>query len=188
MTNKKKPFCVYLDRDGVINSQEKGFVNKPEDFELLPGAARAIKMLNDRKITTIVVTNQGGIQAGHMTLDAFNRVSNYMDDQLKKFKAKIDHVYYCTSNDPSDYFRKPNPGMIVASARELKLTNYNKYMIGDRLTDMVAGKKSNCTTILVKTGFGKKEEKNIKSLMETPDYVCNNILEAVYLIFDLEKV
>lgn len=188
MKVKRKPFCVYLDRDGVINSQEKGFVNKPSDFELLPGAARAIKMLNDRKIMTIIVTNQGGIEAGHMTLNDFNSIMDYMDDQLKKFKAKIDHIYYCKSNSPSDYFRKPNPGMISASAKELKLENHTKYMIGDRLTDMVAGKRANCTTILVRTGFGKKEEKTIKSLMETPDHICNNLLEAVYWIYDVENL
>lgn len=183
-----KKIAVYLDRDGVINDNEK-FVNKKEDFIFFQNSIKAIKLLNDKKIPTIVVTNQGGIELGYLTEDDMNDITDYMIKQLKKFKAKVDAVYFCGSNNPLDYYRKPNPGMIIESAKKHKLTEHKKYMIGDRVTDIVAGKKSNCTTILVRTGMGKNEEKNkIKSLIQTPDYICNNLLDAVKLIFELEKI
>ena len=43
LVNRQK--AVFLDRDGTINIY-KGFLRKIDDFELIPGAAEAIKKIN----------------------------------------------------------------------------------------------------------------------------------------------
>lgn len=194
MSNKKT--VVFLDRDGVINNNQKGFVNKPEEFEFVFGSPYAIKSLNDAGIMTIIVTNQGGIEKGYYTEEDFLQVQNYMEEQLKKFKAKVDHTYYCKFLD--SYYRKPFPGMITGAIKELKLDNYNKYMVGDRITDIIAGNRANCKTILVKSGDGTKElqkivssdglkySNKIKSLESTPNHITANLKSAVKWILNNE--
>ena len=196
MSNNTKR-VVFLDRDGVINSTQKGYVNKPEDFEFIFGSTYAIKSLNDAGIMTVIVTNQGGIEKGYYTEEDFLRVQDYMEEQLKKFRAKIDHTYYCKYLD--SYYRKPFPGMITGAIKDLKLDNYKKYMVGDRITDIIAGNRANCTTILVKTGDGSKElqkitssdglkySNKINSLEATPNYITANLKSAVKWILNGEK-
>ena len=72
---------MFLDRDGVVNDQT-AFVNKPDDFRLLPGAAAAIRRLNEAKIPVIVVTNQGGIALGYLTEDDLVAIHERMAELL----------------------------------------------------------------------------------------------------------
>lgn len=190
MSNKliNKKTVVFLDRDGVIN-ENNGFVNKEEDFKFIFGSPYAIKSLNDAGVITIIVTNQGGIEKGFLTEDQFLDINNYMRDQLKKFGAKIDHVYYCPYMEGP--CRKPEPGMILSAIKDFNLQKYNKYLIGDRLTDIEAGNKTNCTTILVETGDGKKEKEKLKDpnsrkLIKTPNHITDNLKNAVKWILNGE--
>lgn len=200
MSNKfNKKTVVFLDRDGVINKL-KPVVKSPEDFEFIFGSPYAIKALNDAGFLTVVVTNQGGVERGELTEKELASVHQYMWDQLRTFGAYIDHIYYCPYLD--SYSRKPEPGMIENAIKELKLENYRKYMIGDKVTDIQAGNSCSCTSILVKTGHGKKQaipyiKKNengddeyireIKTILQTPHHITENLKSAVKWILNSEK-
>ena len=52
--------AVFLDRDGAIN-EEVGYLDDPDRLQLIPDAAKAIRLLNEVDISVIVVSNQAGI-------------------------------------------------------------------------------------------------------------------------------
>lgn len=201
MSNKfNKKTVVFLDRDGVINKLKNPTVKSPEEFEFIFGSPYAIKALNDAGFLTVVVTNQGSIERGEMTEKELGKVHQYMWDQLRTFNAYIDHVYYCPYLD--SYSRKPEPGMIVNAIKDLKLENYKKYMIGDKVSDIQAGNSCSCTSILVKTGHGKKQAipyikrnengddeyiREIKTILQTPQHITENLKSAVKWILNGEK-
>jgi HAD superfamily hydrolase (TIGR01662 family) len=58
--------AVFLDRDGTVN-RDVPYCSHPDQFELLPGAAEGIRLLNDSGFRVIVVTNQSGIGRGYFT-------------------------------------------------------------------------------------------------------------------------
>ena len=187
MSNKQ--ICVFLDRDGVINSISNGYANTPDTFEFITKSPQAIKMLNDHNIKVVVVTNQGGIESGHLSHNDLTTVHKFMEEQLKKFGAKLDKVYYCSTNDSTDEMRKPNTGMLLKAIDELKLNlNCKFYLIGDSLTDIQAGNAINATTILVKTGFGTTQYKARKNLSECPTYVSQNLYTSVLYILKQENL
>lgn len=200
MSNKSnKKIVVFLDRDGVINKL-KPVVRTPDDFEFIFGSPYAIKALNDAGIMTVIVTNQGGVERGEITEKDLAKVHQYMWDQLRTFGAKIDYLYYCPVLD--SYSRKPEPGMLESAIEDLKLQDYKKYMIGDKVTDIQAGNSCLCTSILVKTGHGKKQAspyikvndngekeyiREIKTILQTPQYITENLKSAVKWILRGEK-
>lgn len=184
-----KQICVFLDRDGVINSIANGYANTPEEFEFIYKSPQAIKMLNDNDIKVVVVTNQGGIESGHLTESDLMKVHKFMEEQLKKFGAKVDRIYHSSTNDPTNPMRKPNPGMLLKAMKDLKLnSNYTYYLVGDSRTDIQAGNSINATTFLVKTGLGMDEYKKIKSLTESPTYTSQNLYTSVLKILKLENL
>lgn len=183
----KQKIVVFLDRDGVINQQkDKEYCNSVDMFEFILGSPQAIKKLNDNGILVIVVTNQGGIEKGYMTEEDFLEIDSYMVAQLKKFGAKVEETYYCSSLN--SFNRKPNPGMLLGAIKDYNLQKYKKYMVGDKATDMEAGNRALCETILVKTGSGAKEEKKLKKIIQTPNHIVNNLKDAVNLILKQENL
>lgn len=170
---------VFMDRDGVIN-EDLGYVHKKEDFKFLKSVFPAIRRLNKLKIPIILVTNQSGVERGLYTEDDVKELHCHMMDQLFKYSAKIDAIYFCPSIDSN--YRKPNSGMFVKAIEDFGLHDYKKFVIGDKLSDLVAGYKVGCKKILMLTGQGKTEFNNISTMIETPDYVSKNLYDAVKYI------
>ncbi len=177
--------AVFLDRDGVLNDQT-AFVNTPDDFRLLPGTAAAIRRLNEAGIPVIVVTNQGGIALGYLTEDDLAAIHQRMAELLAAEGAHVDKVYSCPyypngtiprySKDSPD--RKPGTGMLERARDELGVDLCKSYLVGDATTDILAGNRAGCTTILVQTGFAGKDA---KALAE-PDHTAADLGAAVDLI------
>src|SRR5699024_12796301 len=91
--------AIFLDRDGVINevlSERVKFVNRPEDFYLLPGSGEAIHLLNQSQYSVFVVTNQGGVGLGYMKEQALLAIHEDMRSELDAYKAEITDIDYCT--------------------------------------------------------------------------------------------
>src|SRR6516165_9449735 len=138
--------AVFLDRDGTINV-EKEYLHRPEDFEFIPGAPQAIKLLNEAGFCVIVVTNQSGVARGYYDEAAVERLHRYMDDELAHFGARVDAYYFCPhhpGHGSGTYTRecacrKPLPGMLVQAAADLAVDLTESWIIGDKLADVEAG-------------------------------------------------
>jgi D-glycero-D-manno-heptose 1,7-bisphosphate phosphatase len=144
MTNK----AIFLDRDGVIN-RNTHYVNKLEDFEILPQVPDAIKILKEAGFKIFVVTNQGGIEKGLLDEEILQNIHW----KMKQVIPEIDDIRHCPFNTTPSFERKPNPGMIYDLAYEHEIFLNESYMIGDWITDCIAGKRAGCTTILLETNI-----------------------------------
>ncbi len=182
--------AIFLDRDGTINP-DSGYINKPEDFELYPFSAKAIKIFNKLGYKVIVVTNQSGIARGYLTKDDLEKIHEKMLYLLKKENAYIDDIFYSPYHSEgiikpfniSHEDRKPSLGMFYKADKKYGITKNKSFMIGDKYSDILFGKNAGLTSILVRTGDGNKEFfENRKNWTIKPDFVVDNLLSAAYLI------
>lgn len=156
--NKQK--AIFLDRDGTINKYV-GFLRNENEFELLPGVAKAIERINKSGYLAVLVTNQPVIARGEVTYEKMEIIHNKMETLLGKEGAYLDAIYFCPHHPDKGYkgeilelkidcnCRKPKPGMLLKAAEELNIDLYNSYMIGDSENDIKAGKAAGCKTVLV---------------------------------------
>lgn len=185
MTGERGRAAVFIDRDGVINDQT-AFVNAPDDFRLLPGAAAAIRRLNEASLLAVVVTNQGGVAFGYLTEVTLAAIHERMRDLLAADGAHVDAVYYCPhmpeapvaayARDCPD--RKPGTGMLEKARDALGIDLRRSFLVGDATTDILAGARAGCTTILVQTGLAGQDGKTVAS----PDHTVADLAAAVDLI------
>ena len=146
---------VFLDRDGTIN-YDAGYINDIDNFVMYPYAAQAIRMLNINGFLVVVITNQSGLARGFFTEAVLSEIHNKMVHDLKTQGAVIDAVYFCP-HDPNAKVekyksvcscRKPETGLIDMALKDLQIDKSRMYFIGDKHSDIMAGYKSGCKTIL----------------------------------------
>ena len=187
--------AVFLDRDGTINEivyyQDLGIVDSPftvEQFKLLPGVSEAIKILNQSGFKVILASNQPGIAKGHFSEDTFEKIKEKMKTELAKHGARLDGEYYCLHHPEAkneEYkknceCRKPKPGLLLKAAKELNIDLPNSWMVGDGLTDIEAGKRAGCKTILI--GRMKCELCRLMDEKNTPIHVVQDLYSAIDVI------
>lgn len=190
MSNLKP--VVFLDRDGTIN-YDAGYINHPDNFIMYPYAPQAVRMLNMNDFLVIVITNQSGLARGFFNLETMNDIHNKMYKTFENMGAHIDGLYYCP-HDPNakvaEYkavcnCRKPETGMVEQALKDFPIDTNRMFFVGDKHSDIMAGYKSGCKTIMVETGYGKGDLINKSSKWEVkPDKVCNNLLDAVRIILN----
>jgi len=186
--------AVFLDRDGTINERVE-YLSDPEEFKLLPKVAEAVKLLNKTDFKVIVVTNQAGVGRGYFTEEKLEEIHQEMKRQLRKEKVYIDAIYYCPHHPTEGigkyrrncWYRKPNPGMLEKAARDFNLDLARCYMIGDSMSDLEAGSRVNCKTILVLTGYGKECYANRSSGKFSTECIVGDLLEGVKWILREER-
>lgn len=144
---------AFLDRDGTINV-DTHHVSRPEDVRLIPGAARAIRALNEAGIPVVVVTNQGGIARGYFTEADYARVRHRVAELLAAEGARLDAVYHCphypSVTGPCDC-RKPGTLHYRMGADALGLDVTRSLYVGDRITDVTPAAALGGLGILVPT-------------------------------------
>jgi len=166
----------------VINN-DGDYVNTVDDFVLLPGAAAAIRRLNNAGIPVIVITNQGGVALEYITVDDLDAIHDEMDRQLAMEEAHVDAVYAALAHPDGSVrelrkespFRKPGSAMLFQAADDLALDLTRSVVVGDTTTDTQAGRSAGCRTVLVRTGFGGKDGR----ANATPDVVVADLAAAV---------
>lgn len=154
--------AAFLDRDGTI-IELVHHLTDPADVRLIEGAGDAIKRLRDTGWKVIVITNQSVIGRGKLTEDGLARVHAVMNAQLADHGAGVDGLYFCplapTQKDQrviEDPMRKPGPGMLLQAAEEHDIDLSASWMVGDSLSDVLAGKNAGCRSLVVRTGYGDK--------------------------------
>lgn len=182
--------AVFLDRDGVLNI-EAGYIHNLEDLNLISGAAKAVRQLNEQKIFTCLVSNQSGPARGYYPVshvDALHqRLCQLLDEEAK---AHLDALYYCpylssTAGGTNRAFtrwsswRKPNTGMLVAAAWQHDLDLERSFVVGDKATDVDLAHNAGAKGILVCTGYGQKVLAGNYQHQTQPDYIAEDLADAV---------
>jgi D-glycero-D-manno-heptose 1,7-bisphosphate phosphatase len=137
--------AIFLDRDGVINDNSKKHVNKPKDLVIYEGVPEALKKAAEAGYDLFVVTNQGGIEMGHLTHEQLKAIHDKMEEDLKPYCA-FKEIKYCPDFNKNSESRKPKPGMILELAEKHHVDLKNSWMIGDLDTDIEAGIAAGCKT------------------------------------------
>jgi D-glycero-D-manno-heptose 1,7-bisphosphate phosphatase len=150
--------AVFLDRDGTINV-EKNYLYRISDWEWIQGATAAIRRINQMGWLVIVVTNQAGVARGLYDYSEVARLHQHVDALLEQAGARIDGYYLCPHHpdfgDARDCdCRKPRPGLLLRAARDFGIELRCSFLIGDKISDVQAGRAANVTPILVATGHG----------------------------------
>ena len=153
--------AVFLDRDGTIIEQVH-YLRDPADVRLLPGAADALSRLRAAGFACVAVTNQSAIARGMLSVEVLGLIHDEMNHQLAAEGAALDGIEYCPEAPAGDdrtavehFDRKPGPGMLVRAAGRLGLDLTESWMIGDMISDVLAGANAGCRgSILVRTGKG----------------------------------
>jgi D-glycero-D-manno-heptose 1,7-bisphosphate phosphatase len=179
--------AVFIDRDGTL-TQEVGYVNHPTRLRLLPRSAEAIRRLNGAGIAAVVVTNQAGLARGYFSENVLQAVNAELVAQLERAGARLDGIYVCPHHPtegaapyrmPCDC-RKPQPGLLLRAADDLRLDLPHSVMVGDKPSDLEVAHKVGARGILVLTGYGLGEwEFRRDQFLVTPDHVAGDLLDAV---------
>jgi D-glycero-D-manno-heptose 1,7-bisphosphate phosphatase len=196
MADKGGRRAVFLDRDGCINAMvyhaEFGLVDSPQnpaEFRLLEGVAEAIRLLHELGFLAVVVSNQPGIAKGKCTAQLVEAITAQMQRELAAGGAQLDGIYYCLHHPEAELdeyrlacdCRKPKPGLLLRAAAELGIDLRVSHMIGDGLTDVLAGRAAGCHTILL-----GRERCDLCRVMEEldarPDDYAPQLLAAARLI------
>ena len=188
--------AVFLDRDGTIN-EERGYINHVDRFQLLPGAAKAIRLINTSGLKAVVVTNQSGVARGMFPESLVGEVHRTMEDMLRADGAHVDGIYYCPHHPdfgPPKYrkrchCRKPATGMIERACNDLGIDPKRSYMIGDRIIDVEFACKIGTKGVLVLTGYGKGElAYRDGQWREKPNFIARDLYDAVRWIIAQEAL
>jgi len=182
--------AVFLDRDGVLN-REVGLVTRPEQLVLEPGAAEAVRRLNEAGVLAVVATNQPVVARGLCSEEDLARIHERLQELLwMEARARLDAIYYCPHHperghpDANPLYRgpcrcrKPAVGMLEVARERFGLDLRRCVLVGDRTADLLAARRAGCRSVLVRTGYAGRDGR----YEVEPDHVAANLAEAVRLI------
>jgi histidinol-phosphate phosphatase family protein len=152
--NFDKSWCIFLDRDGVINSRFKDdVVDTPEKFKFIDGVKESIAYFSEVFKRIIVVTNQQGIGKGMFTEQDLKNIHNKMLAEITHEGGRIDKIYHCpVMKEHYNFYRKPLPGMALLAKKDFPEIDFRKsFMVGDALSDMRFGKNMKMITVFIGT-------------------------------------
>ena len=144
--------CVFFDRDGIVNASPGAdrYVLRWEDFRLLPEFVEALRIVRARRYQAVIVTNQRAVARGMVSAEDVEGMHRKLRELLSgKYQLDILDVQYCPHDAGECDCRKPSPGMLLAMARKHGLDLAASWMVGDAETDIEAGRRAGCRTILV---------------------------------------
>jgi D-glycero-D-manno-heptose 1,7-bisphosphate phosphatase len=151
---------VFLDRDGVV-IEDTGYLHSVEQVRTIPGSIQAIARLNRQGWPAVLVTNQSGIARGLYGWQEFENVQREIDQQLALAAAWLDGVWACGIH-PQHPFRKPEPGMLLEAAEQLRLDLSRSWLIGDKAADLEAAFRAGLRgAILTETGYGAEMREEV---------------------------
>jgi histidinol-phosphate phosphatase family protein len=170
--------AVFLDRDGVI-LVDKDYMVNISDMEFLPGAIKALTNI-PKQYLKVIISNQSGVGRGYFTIEQLNSFNDNFIAELKKYGVFIDKLYYCP-HDPEENCncRKPKTGMFDLAKRQLGIDVSQSWMIGDKSSDIMAGKQIKARTIQVRTGYAGNEP---GAVSVEPDFYANDLYQAVEIL------
>jgi histidinol-phosphate phosphatase family protein len=182
---------VFLDRDGTLN-REVDHLHRPDQMELLPGAAEAIRRLNASEYRCALITNQPVVARGECSVGDMRRIHDRLETLLGRKGAFLDRIYYCPHHPDTGFpgerpelkvdcpCRKPKPGMVDRAISEFNVARERSWFIGDSSVDMETARRAALRSILVETGYAGLDYR----WWAAPDFIVPDISAAVSFILD----
>jgi D-glycero-D-manno-heptose 1,7-bisphosphate phosphatase len=148
--------AIFLDRDGTI-CEDRHYLRRVEDLRILPGVVDALKRLQKKGFQLIIVTNQSGVARGLFSEETLSEIHAALIARLASDGIRLRAIYHCPHLDDEPGIpdagtcdcRKPKPGLILAAASEHDLDLARSFMIGDKASDIEAGRQAGCRSILL---------------------------------------
>jgi D-glycero-D-manno-heptose 1,7-bisphosphate phosphatase len=145
---------VLLDRDGTL-IVERNYLCDPDQVELIPGAADALRRLAARGLGLVLVTNQSGIGRGFFDEARLAEIHQRLTALLHAERVALDGIYVCPHHpDQACACRKPRTELALRAAAELGFDASACFVVGDMASDVALGRAIGATTLLVRTGHG----------------------------------
>ncbi len=186
--------AIFLDRDGTINV-EKQYLYKIEDFEFLPGAVDALKLMQSEGFKIIIITNQSGIARGFYSETDFLLLNEWMVSELGRLGVVVDKVYYCPHHPEAQIekykcdctCRKPKIGLFEQAINDFQLDVSKCYAIGDKERDCSICLTSDCKGFLIENN----EKQEIIDQVKNGNYknirYANSLIDAALIISETGK-
>jgi D-glycero-D-manno-heptose 1,7-bisphosphate phosphatase len=181
---------VYYPEHGLVDSPFT-----PSQFVLTEGIGELLRGVKESGYELILVSNQPGIAKGNFTLATFERTRMRMNALLGHEDVELDAEYYCFHHPRAKFAkyrmecdcRKPKPGMLLKAASEHDLSLTDSIMIGDGLSDIIAGKSARCKTVLITNLNSFMTRLMIEKRVE-PDYIAQDITEVIDIVKGMNGV
>ena len=201
--------AVFLDRDGTV-VEDAGYLDDSEGLVIYGEALDAVQLIREVGMRVVVVTNQSGLARGLFSEKTLHEIHDGLREAFLHQGSPLDAIYFCPHHPQADVAqyrrhcncRKPEPGLLRRAAEALGIDLARSYMIGDKLSDIVAGHRAGCkAAILVETGQGAQavsqlEERKPSRSASTgnrrplgqPEHVAPDILQAAQWILEDRRV
>ncbi len=157
--------ALFLDRDGVVVENRDDYVKSLDEVRFIPGALQALAAVAASDCRIVVVTNQSSIGRGLVPPDVAARINAYIWEQVTLAGGRLDALYVCPhAPEAGCACRKPEPGLLLQAAAELGLDLSASVIVGDAVSDVLAGQRVGALAVLVKTGRGQAEALDLTRL------------------------
>lgn len=173
--------AIFLDRDGVIIENVPSYVRSWEEVRFIPESLIALKKAQSSSYKVVIVTNQSAVGRGILPLEFAWEINHRLVNIIRQAGGRVDGIYMCP-HAPEDHCdcRKPKPGLILRAAADLSLDLPRSILIGDALSDLLAGQAAGIPrNILVRTGRGSEQERLLYPPAIHPFLVFNDLSEAL---------
>ncbi|MCU0488031.1 MAG: HAD-IIIA family hydrolase [Anaerolineales bacterium] len=180
--------AVFLDRDGVIIENQPSYVRTWQDVKFLPGALEGLARLACSRYRVVLVSNQAGIGRGLIAPETAEAINQGVLQTIRQAGGRIDAAYICP-HKPEDgcTCRKPRPGMLLQAASELGLDLAASLLIGDNLSDLLAGKAGGVGRLaLVRSGLGSSFEHQLERAGLAAATIYDDLAQAIAILLENE--
>lgn len=177
-TNKR---AIFFDRDGTV-IYDLEYLRDPEQVRLLAGTEKALFELQRQGFYLVLVSNQSGVGRGLLLQEDVERIHCQVIACLAKHGVHLDGVYYCPHAPWEECdCRKPSPVLLLRAAEELDIDLVHSFMVGDKPSDIEAGRRAGCQTVLLAANPSSD------MLTPAPDYVTADWSEVARYILSQTK-
>jgi D-glycero-D-manno-heptose 1,7-bisphosphate phosphatase len=173
--------ALFLDRDGVIIENRADYVRTWSDVAIYPQALDALVRIKNSQYKILVITNQSAVGRGLISQDAAREINDRLVAEIQSSGGRIDGIFMCPHAPQENCScRKPEPGLILQAASRHSIDLQNSILIGDALSDILAGQKAGVAqNVLVRTGRGL-DQSLLPLASQIPDFlVYESLLDAV---------
>lgn len=174
---------LFIDRDGVINVDLIGdYIKRPQEFRFEAGVLPTLKALASRGYQIIIISNQAGVGDGVFSAKALEEVHQHMLNEFKQHGIQIYATHYCLhGKEEGCGCRKPETGLFEKAVEGLQYDPKATYFIGDKATDVEAGRRFGIRTLFVRTGHGPHDEPKLKGKLK-PDFIVDSLPDVLSIL------